>query len=133
MKHVKDNSVNKALVDGLPAGVERALLRILSFHVGEEKAIRKPDLMGDLAVMGFRMNDDRGVRALINELRKRGHLICSKGGIGGGYWIALNRAEMEEFLEREVHSRAMDLLEQEKALRQAMNEKWGEGHQGLMM
>ena len=133
MKQSKQNNVQKALIDGLPIGVERALLRILSYHVGEEKAIKKPELMSQLANSGFRLDDDRPVRALINHLRKGGHMICSKGGVSGGYWIAGKREEMEEFLERELHSRAMDLLEQERALRESMKEKWGEGVQGMLL
>jgi hypothetical protein len=118
-------TVQETLIEGLPAGIERALRRVLSFHVGEAKAIGRQELMDALAGMGFRMADDRPVRALINELRKRGELICSKGGTGGGYWLAANREEMEEYLEHEVHPRAMDLLETEKALKAAMELRFG--------
>lgn len=132
MKRVDENNVNKAFLEGLEPGVERALLRILTFHVGSDQAIVKEKLIADLKKHGF-VVEERVIRALINDLRKRGHLICSKGGAGGGYWLAGSREEMEEFLEREVHSRAMDLLEQEKALRSAMVERWGDAVQGMLM
>ena len=65
------------------------------------------------------------MRACINELRKAGHLICSTGGEGGGYYLPEDWEEMNEFIERELHPRAMDLLEQEKALIAEAEKRWG--------
>ena len=65
------------------------------------------------------------VRMTIQALRKDGHPICSTGGEDGGYWMAANWAELDEYLEREVRSRALDLLEQEKALKSAGEKLWG--------
>jgi hypothetical protein len=69
--------------------------------------------------------DDRPVRLAINQLRKDGHPICSTGGIGGGYYTAASWDELEEYLGAEVHSRALDLLEQEKAMRDGGQRLWG--------
>lgn len=124
-------TVQKTLIDNLPPGIERALKRILSYHVGEEHAIGRAELMTQLRnAHGYRIGDDRPVRALINDLRKRGELICSKGGTGGGYYLAANQREIDEYIEWEVHSRAMDLLETERALKAAAIRAFG-GQTGL--
>jgi len=108
----------------LPAGIERAMIRLLDFHVGREKAISRGDLVLVLTASGFRVSE-RVARQVINELRKRGFLICSTGGEGGGYWLAVSWQELNEYIERELHARAMDLLEQEKALRREAERRWG--------
>ena len=122
----------KNLVDELPPGAERALLRVLSFHTGREQAIGRRELVEALRGHGFKLHE-RAVRALINELRKEGQPICSTGGEDGGYWLAAGWGELNEYLEREVRARAMDLLEQERALRQAGERQWGsESKQGRL-
>ena len=42
-----------ALIDELPAGIDRAILRILSFHTGRGDAISRGKLVGDLSSMGL--------------------------------------------------------------------------------
>jgi hypothetical protein len=108
----------------LPVGIERAMIRLLDFHVGREQAISRGDMLGALKSLGFRVSE-REARSVINLLRKEGYLICSTGGEGGGYWLGANWQELNEYLERELHSRAMDLLEQEKALKNAAEQRWG--------
>ena len=68
--------------------------------------------------MGFKTHE-RQVRAAINQLRKEGQPICSTGGEGGGYYLAAGADELDTFIARELHARAMDLLEQEQAMRAA--------------
>lgn len=116
------------IVASLPMGADRCILRVLSFHVGRSRAVVKGELLQRVRDHGFDLGE-REIRAAINQLRKDGHLICSVGGTGGGYYMAGTALELEEFLERELHSRAMDLLEQEKALRGAARKVWGEGVQ----
>jgi hypothetical protein len=114
------------LIDSLPAGLDRAILRVLSFHIGRKNAISRRKLVNDLVSMGFDYRkDDRPVRECINLMRKEGKRICSAGGLKGGYWIAKDWTELDEFIDKELHSRAMDMLEQEKALRKAAEELWG--------
>ena len=79
------------------AQMERALLRVLSFHVGRQSVIGRPGLLAQLNRSGFDI-DDRQLRLQINLLRKRGILICSAGGRNGGYWIAANHDEIDKFL-----------------------------------
>lgn len=112
------------LIDNLPAGLDRAILRRLSFHIGEDKACSREDMLAGLHNQGFNVVD-RAVRAQINLLRKQGYPICSAGGAGGGYYLASGWQELNEYLTREVHSRAMDLLEQERALKEAGERMWG--------
>jgi hypothetical protein len=114
----------KDLVDNLPPGLDRAVLRVIGFHTGIDSAISRADLVSEVARMGFKVHE-RVLRLTINQLRKRGHLICSTGGSGGGYFVPANWEELQEYLSREVHARAMDLLEQEKALRESAEKRWG--------
>ena len=50
--------------------VERALLRVLSFHVGSQNVIGRPGLLAQLNRSGFDI-DDRQLRLQISLLRKR--------------------------------------------------------------
>jgi DNA-binding transcriptional regulator PaaX len=117
-------TVLEKLIDEMPPGLDRAILSVLSFHQGRKEAISRGKLVGDLARMGFDVNE-RAMRACINELRKAGQLICSSGGDGGGYYLPVNHEELNEFIEHELRPRAMDLLEQEKALRSEAEKRWG--------
>src|SRR5512139_3062396 len=116
-------------VGSLPMGLERAVLRVLGFHQGRDQAIGRRDLLAAVAQHGFVVHE-RALRAQINELRKEGHPICSTGGEDGGYWMAANWDELNEFADRELHSRAMDLLEVERALREAGERRWGQYSSG---
>jgi len=80
------------LIQGLPAGLDRAVLRVLSFHTGRKLAISRGDLR-----------------------------------------LAADWDELNEYLERELHSRAMDLLEQESALKAAGERMWGRYSPGVQM
>ena len=113
------------LIALLPPGIDRALLGILAFHQGREAAISRGALVHMCASMGFSVHE-RAMRAAINQLRKQGHMICSTGGEGGGYYMATNWLELTDYLESEVRPRALDLLEQEKALQQAAEKTWGQ-------
>lgn len=112
-------------ISDLPAGLDRAILRILSFHKGAENAISRFSLEMQCAQHGF-PESDRQIRACINLLRKQGHLICSAGGEGGGYYIPATRDELEDYFARELHPRALDLLEQERAMRATAEKTWGQ-------
>ncbi len=124
------SSILDQLIDDMPAGLDRAILRVLSFHQGKANAISRKQLVGDpehpgeLDRLGFHV-PERMARACINELRKAGSLICSMGGEGGGYYLAESQEELIEYIEHEVDPRAMDLLEQAKALRSAAEKRWG--------
>jgi len=110
-----------------PPGLEREVLRILSKRIGRENAYNRFELLGMVRLMpGLERVDERQVRAAINELRKNKALICSTGGTGGGYWMAANYDEIDEYLRREVYARISDLNEQAQAMKSGAIEKWGE-------
>jgi hypothetical protein len=118
------------LIDNLPAGLERAIRRVLEYHKGRKNAISRFQLISDLASVGFDYidKDDRPIRVCINKIRKSGtpkSWICSTGGLGGGYWLAKNQEEMEEFIENEEESRLGDFAKQVRAMRSAAEKHWG--------
>jgi hypothetical protein len=108
----------------LPAGLDRAILRILSYHEGADKAISRVMLRGDCLRHGFHVND-RTLRAAINHLRKQGHLICSAGGEGGGYYQPASQEEFEDYIHHELYPRVFDMLEQVKAMKVTAKKTWG--------
>ena len=114
----------------VPAEYKRILLRTLHFHIGKNKAIPRSDLLEKLKMMGWETND-RTMRSQINLLRKQGALICSCGGHGGGYYLARNWNELDDYIGQELRPRAMDLLEQEKALKTGARREWGENSSQL--
>jgi predicted transcriptional regulator len=113
-----------SMLKTMEPSIERAVLRVLQPRVGRERAISRQSLLMSVHSYGFEVGD-RSVRAVINRLRKDGFLICSTGGKNGGYWLASDWRELNEFLEKEVKPRALDLLETESALKSAARERWG--------
>lgn len=128
-----DNDYNSGfdmdeLIDNLPAGLERAILRTLEFHTGRKNFISGDDLVVEVRKMGFPKTDNREVRICIELLRTSGRpgcWICSTGGIYGGYWMAADQEELEEFIQREFESRARKLNIEATAMRQAGEKRWG--------
>jgi len=117
----------KKLIDNMPVGLEREILRILDFHRGHQNVISRKTLIKNLDSIGFKV-DDRKVRACINKLRKSekpGSWICSTGGIEGGYWMAESQEELEEYIRQEQESRLKDFAKQTKAMRVAAEKYWG--------
>ena len=116
------------LIATMPFGLDRILLRILSFHNGREHAIGRGEVVQALKSHGFDV-DERQAREAIHDLRRKGNLICSAPGKGGGYYLAESHKDVREFFKRELHPKAMDLLETEKAMREAAKQKFGEAIQ----
>lgn len=116
------------MIRELPEGIYRALLDALANHVGREKSISRRELVMRLSPLlreKYKPSRfDRSVRLAINQLRKQGYPICSTGGPNGGYFIAANREELEEYLQLEIHARAMDLLQQEQSMRAGSARLW---------
>lgn len=113
--------------DVRPSLLLRTVLSILQARVGRLMAISRDKLLESTRSMpGFGGASDRQLRQCINQLRKDGWPVCSAGGEDGGYWMAANWEELDEYIERELHSRAMDMLAQEKALRASAEKRWGQ-------
>ena len=104
---------------------EHVLEFIIRYHVGKENAIPRDRLLEKLKLAGWDTSD-REMRSQINLLRKQGALICSCGGHGGGYYLARDWSELEDYIGQELRPRAMDLLEQEKALKVGAKREFGE-------
>src|SRR3990172_6079742 len=62
------------MVDGLEAGLDRAVLRVLSFRVGRGEAISRGDLVRMVGQHGFSVHE-RALRLCIQMLRKSGQPI----------------------------------------------------------
>lgn len=115
------------LIASLPAGLERAILRSLSYHQGRQNAILRADLVSELGAVDGLQVHDRQVRMQINLLRKRGVPICSTGGSDGGYWLGANMEEVAEFIESELSARIADLAETRDGMLRGARERWGSG------
>lgn len=122
----KYNVFERDVIDELPPGLEREVLRVLQGCVGREQVISRGNLLRCVrSYPGLERVHERAVRAVINKLRKDEHPICSTGGEEGGYWMAESWEELGEYLDREVRSRLGDLAEQERALVKAGEALWG--------
>lgn len=109
MVTVSPHQFYETLIANMPAGIERAMRRVLSYHVGKDNAISKPQLLADLKRLGFPTNE-RQARACIVDLRKAGDLICSSSG-EGGYFVASTVEEYEEFAQIEYRAKIIDMSE----------------------
>jgi hypothetical protein len=107
----------------MPMGPHRGILSVLRFHIGRSQAISREELL-DQVKRQFRLSE-RSMRNCINELRKDKRPICSMGGEGGGYYLPADPSELMDFCNHELHPRAMDLLDQEKALKTWAENAWG--------
>lgn len=112
----------------IPTGLEGDLLRILHCHHGKDRKIGGAALLAQVRLSGVKVSE-RVFRYAIHELRRDGYLICSMPGEDGGYWIASSLDEFTEFIDQEIHPKAMDLLETEKVMRQAARQQFGEAVQ----
>lgn len=96
------------LIAEMPAGAERSVLRVLSYHVGLSAAIQKPDLISECGKMGIHFKDERQARLVVVKLRKRGVPACSSSG-DSGYFLAATLEEYREFRGREYLKKIMDM------------------------
>lgn len=119
------------LVNGLEPGLDRAVLRVLAFHIGRENAISRGKLRTDVANHGFAVHE-RALRACIGLLRKAGQPICSTGGEDGGYWLGTSIGEVQDYVDHEINSRIKDLAETKEGILRGARERWGEGIQGKL-
>lgn len=112
---MKPSAFYDELIAQMPAGIERAMLRCLSYHVGKANAVSKPDLLKSLKQSGFAVHE-RQARQTIEDLRNAGHLIGSSSG-DGGYFIIGTMDEYEAYA-REERSRAEKILTRLRAQEQ---------------
>lgn len=118
------------LVANMPPGLERATVQVLRFHVGLAKAIKRADILRDLAALGY-TPDERQFRLAVHKLRKAGWLIASLSSTG--YFFAETRQEYDEFRDKELTARLADLTETRTAMDAAARQRWGDAAQiGLL-
>ena len=83
----------------------RAVRAAIEFHIGNDNAISRKKLLKKIPGLS-----DRQMRIAIYQLRNDGVLICSRGGHGGGYWMAKDLDDVQSFINTELRSRAYDML-----------------------
>ena len=116
------------ILAAMPLGLDRAILRVLSMHIGRDQAIGREGLVLAAASLGFPAHE-RQVREAVKELRRQGELICSAAGEDGGYYLASSREEFEEFAQSEFGAKIADMSQTLGAMRQAADRAFGQGMQ----
>ncbi|HML40375.1 MAG TPA: hypothetical protein PKD23_06815 [Bellilinea sp.] len=116
------------MIETMPAGLERAVLRVLSFHTGCENRIGRQELVLALRALGF-SQQDRHIREAIKRLRRKGFLVCSLVEDGGGYYLAKDRSEYEAFKRSELRAKRDDIDETLKAMDAGAEERFGNAYQ----
>jgi hypothetical protein len=112
----------------LPAGAERAVYRVLSYHVGLEQAIQKPDLQVACMALGTKFSDERQLRLTIVKLRKAGVPVCSSSG-DSGYFLAGSMEEYREFRNREYAKKITDMRETMGAMDKSVREMFADEYE----
>ncbi len=126
------NTTYERILADMPVGLERATLRVLSYRSGKVAAIGRGELVTELQkVLGD--VQERQVRRCIHDLRRQGHLICSTPGEAGGYYLPKTMDEFQEFIDREIHPKALDLLETEKVMKEAARQLFGNASQPALL
>lgn len=95
------------------------IVTILSRHVGITRAIGMGELYSRVYGKPWknRINDTRGMRYLITDLRNEGVPICSlTSHSGGGYYLASTNGELDSWLGRD-HRKALRILAREAKIR----------------
>jgi hypothetical protein len=105
------------LISEMPAGVERAVLSVLRFHIGAAAAIHKPDLIREVARLGFHLKDERQVRLAIQNLRDLGYGVEADSS-ESGYYLADPRqlSDFYAFTQREYWSKIRTMTRRVRAM-----------------
>ena len=111
-----------------PPGLEPALLFLLNFHKGRQRAIGREELVRALEKMGHPVHE-RAARECIKQLRRQEHLICAMPGEDGGYYLAETLAEFQEFDRAEFGAKIADMNETRQAMIKAARSQFGEAVQ----
>ena len=109
----------EAMKDRAKTVEERVVQLLEERHVGRKNAIKA-------RILADRVGEsERVVRAAISQARKDGVLILSAISPPYGYFVAENREEWQEFRHKNLRSRALDILETDRAMAQAARERFG--------
>lgn len=108
-----------ARINAMSMCKDRYILRQLDYHWGEANAVSRQELLARLNANPRLMTiEDRELRRRIAALREDGWPICSKGGEGGGYWMADDKG-VKEFRRRE-DGRAKTILFRDSKLEKGL-------------
>ena len=121
---MKKRNVYEQEIAELPPGLERAILRVLSFHRGRSKAIGRMALVAEVKRHGIQTTE-RQARECIKRLRRAGHLICSAPGEDGGYYLAETLAEYDDFRRTEFAAKIKDMSETMREMDAAARREFG--------
>lgn len=126
---MKNRDVYDSIIQQMEPGTERAVLRVISMHAGQENAISREELARALNQLGFgleaaAMTFDRKIRYAISSLRKAGVLICSSSG-DHGYYIARDQDEYEAFAAAEYRAKISDMATTLSAMDKAAEKQFG--------
>ncbi|MEN6481670.1 MAG: hypothetical protein ABFD29_05795 [Anaerolineaceae bacterium] len=111
----------------MPPGLDRAVLRVIS-KITAEKPISRDKLVIGVHSLGFAANE-RQIRETIKKLRRQGYLICATPGENGGYYMAMNASEYQDFRNSEYAAKIKDMSETMRAMDQAAKQQFGDGVQ----
>lgn len=129
MKPTNQKSRIDKMLDDMPQSLERVILRILTFHIGKQNAIKNADILKEIHDAAFLLNvsdkhASRTVRSEMANLRKQGIMACYGDS---GYYLAANASELNEYQQRQLTSRIKDLSDQNMGLTKAGRELFGDG------
>lgn len=111
----------------MPDGIEKIVLRLLSFHVGLYQAIQKKDLIDACARSGNDLHE-RQLRLVIVRLRKAGVPVCASSG-ESGYYLASSLEEYMEFRGREYVKKIMDMRDTVNAMDTQIRQLFSDDYQ----
>ena len=106
----------------LPSGLDRALMLILSRHIGRAAAISRVQLC--TALKEYRITE-RQLREQIKLLRRSGRLIGSAPGVSGGYYLIVSLDEFNDFMQTEYLAKVKDMSETARAMTRTAQHQWG--------
>ena len=101
-----------------------AVMKVLLRCQGRGKATGRADLVRAVRALGQPAHE-RAVREAIKSLRRQGYLICSAPGEDGGYYMASNQAEFDEFARSEFEAKITDMSETLGAMRKSARAQFG--------
>jgi len=118
------------VIDTMPPGLDRAILRVLEYRVGKEKAITNQMMRIEVRQLGFNVSDERQIRLAIARLRKEGHLI---GSGDKGFWMISSLKEWHDVRDEKLLPLVTDVSETIRIMEAKAREVFGEGYQASLI
>lgn len=116
------------LIDEMPHGLDRAVLRIVSQYHGRANPIKRIAIIDELHLLNLDPHE-RQVRKSVENLRRRGFLICSASTQDGGYYMATGLTEFQEFAQREYWAFIHRMRETVQGMEEEATKQFGDAVQ----